>query len=1230
MDPEQFKMFMDHQTRLFSQLLKGINQPTGRVPGAQPLGANVSVPQPSPLALDGDMEQNFEFFENSWIAYSKAIGMDHWPEENNSQKVSFLLSVIGEQARKKYFNFELTVEEQASPQAALAAIKGKVLAKRNIIIDRLDFFSASQMPGESIDDFTTRLKWLGKIAKLGVLEAELIAFKVVTANKWPELRTKMLTVQDITLTKAVDMCRAEEITKTRSHELGLSPNSEVNKIVKHKSRTLRCKFCGDRHEFSKRLCPALGKRCHRCKGKNHFEKVCKANRKPMMKTKKRVKEISGETSESEEESSHNDASSEESEEIEIGKIMDDSEKGGCVLAELDLKLGSVWKSVKCELDTGANASLIGRECLAKLRGEAEPQILPTKLRLQSFGGNSIKVLGQVKIPCRRKGKKYSLVLQVVEGDHRPLLSAKASRVFGFVKFCKTVSFTERKISETNLLNVYRIQAQKIVEAHSDIFVGYGKFSGPVSLEVDSNVQPSIQPPRRVPIALRDNLRKELAKLEKDGVIVKETAHTDWVSNIVLVQRGSESSGIRICLDPVPLNKALKRPNLQFVTLDEILPELGKAKIFSTVDAKKGFWHVELDESSSKLTTFWTPFGRYRWTRLPFGIAPAPEIFQMKLQEIIQGLQGVECIADDLLVYGTGDTLEKALAEHNRCLENLLIRLEKHNVKLNRSKLRLCQTSVKFYGHMLTDTGLQADESKIATIREYPTPTNRKEVHRFVGMVNYLSRFIQNLSANLTNLRKLISESVPWQWSCIEEEEFSRVKSLVADIRSLRYYNVHEPLTIECDASCFGLGVAVYQSDGVIGYASRTLTPTERNYAQIEKELLAILFACVRFDQLIVGNPKTIIKTDHKPLVNLFQKPLLSAPRRLQHMLLNLQRCRLTIEFVTGKENVVADALSRAPINAKEKDLTPESVIKVCKINFARHGVPQRVICDNGTNFVNQKMSTFAREWDFELVTSAPHHQQANGKSEAAVKIAKRLLKKANDSGTDFWYTLLHWRNIPNKIGSSPAARFLSRSTRYGVPTPAVKLFPRVVKDVPAAIEKNRKLFKYHYDKTARVLPELQTGSPVFVQLHPETNKIWTPGIISNRLNDRSYQVNVEGVNYRRSLVHLKPRKDPIVIPDKQPQPINPELKKTMQTLDLNRKQHTFDSENFVVPQRETTSPQPAVIVPPSQPSMSSYVTTSSPTVKSRERAPPQTNEISNSRPKREIRIPARFNDYSLK
>ena len=136
--------------------------------------------------------------------------------------------------------------------------------------------------------------------------------------------------------------------------------------------------------------------------------------------------------------------------------------------------------------------------------------------------------------------------------------------------------------------------------------------GEITLEVDQSVTPSIQPPRRIPIAMRDKLKTELVTLERDGIIAKETAQTDWMSNIVIIQKGDpEKRNIRVCLDPIPLNKALLRPNLQFSTFDEILPELEKAKVFSTVDARKGFWHVLLDEDSSKLTTFWTPFGRYR-------------------------------------------------------------------------------------------------------------------------------------------------------------------------------------------------------------------------------------------------------------------------------------------------------------------------------------------------------------------------------------------------------------------------------------------------------------------------------------------------------------------------------------------------------------------------------------------------------------------------------------------
>lgn len=140
-----------------------------------------------------------------------------------------------------------------------------------------------------------------------------------------------------------------------------------------------------------------------------------------------------------------------------------------------------------------------------------------------------------------------------------------------------------------------------------------------------------------------------------------------------------------------------------------------------------------------------------------------------------------------------------------------------------------------------------------------------------------------------------------------------------------------------------------------------------------------------------------------------------------------------------------------------------------------------------------------------------------------MKIAKRMMKKCEDTGEDFWFALLHWRNVPNKIGSSPAARLFSRSTRCSVPSSVANLLPKVVEDVPEAIEKQRKRSKFHYDARSRNLPELQVGSPVFAQLNPEETKIWTPGVISNKLSDRSYLVNVAGAEYRRSLVHLKPR-----------------------------------------------------------------------------------------------------------
>lgn len=213
-----------------------------------------------------------------------------------------------------------------------------------------------------------------------------------------------------------------------------------------------------------------------------------------------------------------------------------------------------------------------------------------------------------------------------------------------------------------------------------------------------------------------------------------------------------------------------------------------------------------------------------------------------------------------------------------------------------------------------------------------------------------------------------------------------------------------------------------------------------------------------------------------------------------------------------------------------KDLTGRCMAETCRVNFARHGVPQLVVTDNGTHFINEEMKKMAISWNFEHSTSAPHHQQANGKAEAAVKIVKHLIRKAEETGQSFWYVLLHWRNIPNKIGSSPTSRLFSRSTRCGVPASAEKYTPKIVPNVPEAILENRRKTKYYYDRKSRNLPELETGSPVFVQLHPDVSKLWTPAVVNQKLNSRSYIVDVNGSRYRRDLVNIKPRKEPASSP----------------------------------------------------------------------------------------------------
>lgn len=367
--------------------------------------------------------------------------------------------------------------------------------------------------------------------------------------------------------------------------------------------------------------------------------------------------------------------------------------------------------------------------------------------------------------------------------------------------------------------------EQIKKDFSDVFTGDGCLEGEYKMEVDESVKPVQLPKRRVPVAMMKPLKEELRDLEHRGIITPVDCSTDWISSMVVVQK--QNGKPRVCIDPKPLNKALKRSHFPLPTIEDILPDMSKAKVFTVCDVKSVFWHVKLEEKSSYLTTFSTPFGRYRWLRMPMGISPAPEVFQRKLTQALDGLPGLYIIADDVLITGQGETHEAAEQDHDVKLKLFLERCRQKNIKLNPDKFKLRQSECTYIGHRLTANGLRVDPDKVRAIEHMPRPTDVKAVQRLLGMVNYLAKFYPHLSDQCEVLRQLTHKDTDFDWTEQHENSFVTLKKAIADAPVLKYYSPEKDLVVQCDASDTGLGAALMQKGKPIAYASRALTQTER-------------------------------------------------------------------------------------------------------------------------------------------------------------------------------------------------------------------------------------------------------------------------------------------------------------------------------------------------------------------------------------------------------------------
>ena len=421
------------------------------------------------------------------------------------------------------------------------------------------------------------------------------------------------------------------------------------------------------------------------------------------------------------------------------------------------------------------------------------------------------------------------------------------------------------------------------------------------IKLQENAVPVVNAARKIPLTIVDEVKNELDRMVRLGVIAKVETPTDWVNSMVVVQRPGK---MRICLDPNNLNKCVMREHTHLPTAEEILSKITGARVFTKIDAKDGYWQIPLTEKSSYLTTFNTPHGRYRYTRLPFGLNSANEVFQKQMTQAFENLEGVIVMYDDILICG-GD-----IRQHDERLRQVLHRAKEVGLKLNLKKCKFRTDTVKYIGHIITKDGLKVDPDKVSDILNMPKPTDKAGVQRLLGSLNFLAKYIQNLSKLTEPIRKLLVKNVHFEWSYEQDEALKNIQNVLTNAPVLGYYDVKKDVTLACDASSSGLGACIMQEDRPVAYASRSLTEGQKSYSQMEKELLAIVFGAERFSHYIYGKETTVL-TDHKPLINCLKRPVHTAPARIQRLLLRLQRYNLKLNYIPGKYMYIPDMLSRA-------------------------------------------------------------------------------------------------------------------------------------------------------------------------------------------------------------------------------------------------------------------------------------------------------------------------------
>ena len=327
-----------------------------------------------------------------------------------------------------------------------------------------------------------------------------------------------------------------------------------------------------------------------------------------------------------------------------------------------------------KLDTGAQCNVISKKTYDQI---SKRPLLKSKTKLVTFSGHKLKACGKASMVCEYKQKLNVVEFEVVQQNVPSVLGLKT---------CKEMKLVQR-------VDSIGTKSDDPLEEYKDVFEGLGCITNTTyQIKIDPDKNPVVHPPRRVPVTLRSKVKDELDRMTRLNVIERVHEPTDWVNSMVTVTK--PNGKLRICIDPRDLNRAIKREHYPMRTIEEVVTRMPNAKVFSVLDANSGFWQVPLDHESSRLCTFNSPFGRYRFKRLPFGISSAQDVFQAIMSEMFEDIEGVEVVVEDLLIWGETE------AEHDERLRKVLERACQRNLKLNKAKSQIKLDEIHYIGHIL--------------------------------------------------------------------------------------------------------------------------------------------------------------------------------------------------------------------------------------------------------------------------------------------------------------------------------------------------------------------------------------------------------------------------------------------------------------------------------------------------------------------------------------------------